>query len=221
VRSAFCAARGWDGDTSSNSSIAARTVRAQMGKVSVIRMRWVKIYDLTHFQVNTHIGAFVEFAICSRHADFGASAARPADFRHQHLMEMRALRGVQLSKIATWYRSHSLPTLTFGVLTCFFVIAHDRRRVLHFNVTRHPTSAWVSQQLREAFPYDTAPKYLIHDRDAIFNSEVSETMKAIGMKSVRTSFKSPWQNGIAERFVGCGRRDLLDHVIALNAISSG
>jgi transposase InsO family protein len=110
----------------------------------------------------------------------------------------------------------TVPTLTFGVLYCFFVIAHDRRRVLHFNVTRHPTSAWVSQQLREAFPYDTALKYLIYDRDTIFNFEVMETIKAIGIKSVRTSFKSPWQNGIAERFVGCCRRDLLDHVIVLN-----
>jgi transposase InsO family protein len=110
----------------------------------------------------------------------------------------------------------TVPTLTFGVLTCFFVIAHDRRRVLHFNVTRHPTSAWVSQQLREAFPYDTAPKYLIHDRDAIFNAEVMETMETLGVKSKRTASKSPWQNGIAERFVGCCRRDLLDHVIVLN-----
>jgi transposase InsO family protein len=110
----------------------------------------------------------------------------------------------------------TVPTLTFGVLTCFFVIAHDRRRVLQFNVTRHPTSAWVSQQLREAFPYDTAPKYLIHDRDAIFNAEVVKTMKAIGIKPVRTAFKSPWQNGVAERFVGSCRRDLLDHVIVLN-----
>ena len=110
----------------------------------------------------------------------------------------------------------AVPTLTLGVLTCLFVIAHDRRRVLHFNVTRHPTSAWVSQQLREAFPYDSAPKYLIHDRDTIFNTEVLETMKAIGIKPVRTAFKSPWQNGIAERFVGCCRRDLLDHVIVLN-----
>jgi transposase InsO family protein len=110
----------------------------------------------------------------------------------------------------------TVPTLTFGVLYCFFVIAHDRRRVLHFNVTRHPASAWVSQQLREAFPYDTAPKYLIHGRDAIFNTEVVEILKTIGIKSVRTSFKSPWQNGIAERFVGCCRRDLLDHVIVLN-----
>jgi transposase InsO family protein len=109
-----------------------------------------------------------------------------------------------------------VPTLTFGVLTCFFVIAHDRRRVLHFNVTRHPTSAWVAHQLREAFPYDAAPKYLIHDRDAIFCGEVMEAVKAIGIRPVRPSFKSPWQNGVAERFVGCCRRDLLDHVILLN-----
>jgi len=110
----------------------------------------------------------------------------------------------------------TVPTLTFGVLYCFFVIAHDRRRILHFNVTRHPTSAWVSQQLREAFPYATAYTYLIHDRDASFSSEVIETAKALGVKSIRTSFKSPWQNGVAERFVGNCRRDLLDHVIVLN-----
>lgn len=110
----------------------------------------------------------------------------------------------------------TVPTLTFGVLYCFFVIAHDRRRILHFNVTRHPTGAWVSQQLREAFPYDSAPRYLIHDRDSIFNGEVIETVKMLGAKSVRISFKSPWQNGVAERFVGNCRRDLLDHVIVLN-----
>lgn len=110
----------------------------------------------------------------------------------------------------------TVPTLAFGVLYCFFIVAHDRRRILHFNVTRHPSSAWVSQQLREAFPYDTTQKYLIHDRDAIFNAEVVETMKAIGIKSIRTAFKRPWQNGVAERFVGNCRRDLLDHVIVRN-----
>jgi transposase InsO family protein len=110
----------------------------------------------------------------------------------------------------------TVPTLTFGALYCFFIIAHDRRRVLHFNVTRHPSSVWVSQQLREAFPYDTTQKYLVHDRDAIFNIEVRETIEAIGLKSMRTAFKSPWQNGVAERFVGSCRRDLLDHVIVLN-----
>jgi putative transposase len=110
----------------------------------------------------------------------------------------------------------TVPTLTFGVLYCFFVIAHDRRQILHFNVTKHPTSDWVSQQLREAFPYDKAPKYLIHDRDATFSAEVVETVKVLGVKPIRAAFKSPWQNGIAERFVGCCRRDLLDHVIVLN-----
>jgi transposase InsO family protein len=110
----------------------------------------------------------------------------------------------------------TVPTLAFGVLYCFFVITHDRRRILHFNVTRHPTGAWVSQQLRETFPYDSAPRYLIHDRDAIFSAEVLATAKTLGVKSIRTSFKSPWQNGVAERFVGSCRRDLFDHVIVLN-----
>jgi putative transposase len=110
----------------------------------------------------------------------------------------------------------TVPTLTFGVLYCFFVVAHDRRRVLHFNVTRHPTSAWVSQQLREAFPFDTVPRYLIFDRGANFNHEVVETIESLCIEPKRTSFQSPWQNGVAERFVGNCRRDLFDHVIVLN-----
>jgi transposase InsO family protein len=110
----------------------------------------------------------------------------------------------------------TVPTLTFGALYCFFVISHDRRRIPHFNLTKHPTSDWVSQQLREAFPYDSAPRYLIFDQDATFSAEVGETAKAVGVKPVRTSFKSPWQNGVAGRFVGSCRRDLLDHVIVLN-----
>ena len=110
----------------------------------------------------------------------------------------------------------TVPTLTFGVLYCFFVITHDGRSILYFNVTRHPTGAWVSQQLRQACPYDSAPRYLIHERDAAFNAEVVATAKVLGVNSVRTSFKSPWQNGVAERFVGSCRRDLLDHVIVLN-----
>ena len=110
----------------------------------------------------------------------------------------------------------TVPTLTFGVLHCFFVIAHDRRRILHWEVTRHPTSAWVTQQLREAFPYDSSPKYLIFDRATNFNTEVVETIKTLGIEPKRTSFRSPWQNGVAERWVGNCRRDLLDHVIVLN-----
>jgi len=80
----------------------------------------------------------------------------------------------------------------------------------------HPSSAWVSQQLREAFPEDSAPDYLIFDRAANFNEEVVGTIKSFGTESKRTSFRSPWQNGVAERFVGSCRRDLLDHVIVLN-----
>ncbi len=110
----------------------------------------------------------------------------------------------------------TVPTLTFGVLYCFFVIAHDRRRILHFNVTKHPTSTWVIQQLREAFPYDSAPSYLIIDRGTQFNGEVIDTVKSFGIQPKRTSFRSPWQNGVAERWVGNCRRDLLDHVIVLN-----
>jgi transposase InsO family protein len=111
----------------------------------------------------------------------------------------------------------SVPTFTFGVLYCFFVIAHDRRRILHCIVTKHPNSAWVVQQLREAFPYDSAPGYLIFDRGTNFNAEVIDTVKSFGIEAKRISFRSPWQNGVAERWVGSCRRDLLDHVIVLNA----
>ena len=110
----------------------------------------------------------------------------------------------------------TVPTLTFGTLCCFFVIAHDRRQVLHYNITKHPSSSWVTQQLREAFPYDSSPKYLIFDRATNFNKDVVSTIKALGIEPKRTSFRSPWQNGVAERWVGNCRRDLLDHVIVLN-----
>jgi putative transposase len=110
----------------------------------------------------------------------------------------------------------TVPTITFGVLYCFFVISHDRRRILHVNVTKHPTSAWIIQQLREAFPFEAAHKYLIFDRDRKFGLEVIAAVKATRIIPKRTSFRSPWQNGIAERWVGSCRGDLLDHIVALN-----
>ncbi len=110
----------------------------------------------------------------------------------------------------------TVPTITFSVLHCFFIISHDRRRILHFNVTQHPTSTWIVQQMREVFPYQLAPKFLIFDRDAKFGAEVPRAVRSMAMNPVRTSFRSPWQNGIAERWVGSCRRDLLDHVIAVN-----
>jgi transposase InsO family protein len=110
----------------------------------------------------------------------------------------------------------TVPTVTFQLLYCFFVIEHGRRRVLHVNVTFHPTAEWVVQQLREAFPEAGPYRYVILDRDSKLDAPVITFLKATGLKPKRTSIQSPWQNGIAERWVGSCRRDILDHVIALN-----
>ncbi len=110
----------------------------------------------------------------------------------------------------------TVPTVHLRLLYCFFVIGHARRRVLHFNATFNPTSAWVIQQLREAFPFDSAPGYLIFDRDSTFSAAVVAFVKAIGTKPCRTAFKSPWQNSVAERWIGSCRRELLDHVVVLS-----
>lgn len=110
----------------------------------------------------------------------------------------------------------TVPTLTFSALYCFFIISHDRRRILHCNVTRHPTSTWIAQQLREAFPYDGTPKFLLFDHDAKYGFEVRAAIRVMNITAVRTSIGCPWQNGVAERWVGSCRRELLDHVIALN-----
>jgi len=109
----------------------------------------------------------------------------------------------------------TIPTVTFRVLYCFFVLSHDRRRILHFNVTKHPTSLWIVQQLREAFPFESTPRFLIFERDGKYGVEIPVAVRALKMNPVRTSFESPWQNGLAERWVESCRRDLLDHVIAV------
>ena len=110
----------------------------------------------------------------------------------------------------------TVPTVTFKLLYCFFVIEHGRRKILHFNLTRHPTAEWVIQQLREAFPEATPYRYVILDRDSKFDTDVIAFLKATGLKPKRTSVEAPWQNGIAERWVGSCRREVLDHVIPLN-----
>jgi putative transposase len=110
----------------------------------------------------------------------------------------------------------AVPTITFGMIYCFFVISHGRRHILHFNVTKHPTSLWVVQQLREAFPFGSAPRFLIFDRDGKYGLEVPAAVRSLNMRPVRTSFESPWQNGVAERWAESCRRDLLDHIIAVN-----
>ena len=107
----------------------------------------------------------------------------------------------------------TVPTIRLRVLYVFFVIDHGRRHILHFNATYNPTAQWVVQQLREAFPFDTAPKYLIFDRDSIFNKDVVRFIKSVGTKPSRTAYRSPWQNPVAERWIGTCRREMLGHAV--------
>ncbi len=110
----------------------------------------------------------------------------------------------------------TVPTVTFRNLYVFLVLRLDRRRVVHFNVTEQPHAAWVAQQLRDAFPFDEAPRFLIRDNDGIYGHEVVRCIKALGIEDVPTTPGSPWQNAFVERMIGTIRRELLDHVIVLN-----
>ena len=89
-----------------------------------------------------------------------------------------------------------------------FVVRHDRRRVLHFGVTRHPTTTWVIRQLREAFPFDEAPRYLIFDRDSTFSQAVVAAIRSFGITPSPTAYRSPWQNPVSERWIGSVRREM-------------
>jgi hypothetical protein len=108
-----------------------------------------------------------------------------------------------------------VPTATYRLLFVLVLLAHDRRRIRHVAVTAHPTAAWTAQQLREAFPLDEAPRYLIHDRDHAFDS-LRATAQAMGTDDVRTAPRAPWQNPFVERFIGSARRECFDHVIVFN-----
>jgi len=109
----------------------------------------------------------------------------------------------------------TVPTVTGRILFVFVILLHHRRRLLHFNVTEHPTAAWTAQQLVEAFPHDTAPRWLLRDRDAIYGDAVRRRVAGMGIDEVMTSPASPWQNPYAERVIGSIRRECLDHVIVL------
>ena len=104
----------------------------------------------------------------------------------------------------------------FRLLYVWFMIDHGRRRIIHFDVTANPTAQWVIQQLREACPYDSAPDYLIYDDDSIFSRDVTRAIEHLGTKPKRIAFQSPWQNVIAERWVGSCKREIVDHVIVFN-----
>jgi transposase InsO family protein len=112
-----------------------------------------------------------------------------------------------------------VPTIRFHILYVFLVLAHDRRRILHFNVTAHPTAEWTGQQLREAFPYDQLPRYLLRDRDAIFGDGFREQVRDMGICEVLSAPRSPWQRAYVERVIGSIRRECLDHVIVFHESS--
>ena len=110
----------------------------------------------------------------------------------------------------------AVPTISFHVLYVFIVLSHNRRHILHFNVTAHPTAEWTAQQIVEAFPFDSAPRYVLRDNDQIYGCEFRRQLEVMRIREVRTSFRSPWQNAFVERVRGSIRRECLDHMIVLN-----
>jgi transposase InsO family protein len=109
----------------------------------------------------------------------------------------------------------TVPTATFRVLFVLVILAHDRRRMLHFNVTEHPTAEWTAQQIVEAFPDETALRFLIRDRDQIYGEGFRQRFSATGIEEVITAAHSPWQNAYVERLIGSIRRECLDHMIVM------
>jgi transposase InsO family protein len=112
-----------------------------------------------------------------------------------------------------------VPTIRFQVLYVFLVLAHDRRRILHFGVTAHRTAEWTAPPLREAFPWDSAPRFLLRDRDRIFDSGFTEQVEELGIQEVLRAPGVPQPRSYIERVVGTIRRECLDHVIVFNEAS--
>jgi transposase InsO family protein len=110
----------------------------------------------------------------------------------------------------------TVPTATFRILYVFVILRHDRREIVHFNVTEHPTAQWTAQQIIEAFPFETAPRYLLRDRDCIYGAQFRTRVKSLGIEEVLTAPRSPWQSPYVERLIGSIRRECLNHVIIFN-----
>jgi len=110
----------------------------------------------------------------------------------------------------------TVPTATFRILYVFLVLRHDRRRVVRFNTTEHPTAQWTAQQMIEAFPWDSAPRYLLRDRDNVYSDIFRRRVHSLGIREVITAPRSPWQNPYIERLIGSIRRECLNHVIIFN-----
>ena len=109
-----------------------------------------------------------------------------------------------------------VPTIRFRLLFVFVILSHARRQVVHFSVTSNPTAEWTAQQIVEAFPWNTAPRYLLRDRDSIYGDRFRQRVKSMGIQEVLTAYQSPWQNPYVERLHGSIRRECLDHVIVFN-----
>ncbi len=109
-----------------------------------------------------------------------------------------------------------VPTLTFRLLFGFLILRHHRRELVHVNVTDHPTAAWTAHQLVESFPEETAPTYLLRDRDAIYGDAFARRVEGLGIREILIAPRAPWQNPFAERVIGSIRRECLDNVIVLN-----
>jgi transposase InsO family protein len=110
-----------------------------------------------------------------------------------------------------------VPTIAFGQLFAFLVLGHERRRLVWFAVTHNPTAEWLGRQITKAFPWETAPKYLVRDKDRAFGAAFRARVRAMGIRDRPTSFRSPWQNGHVERLIGSIRRECTDHLIVFNA----
>jgi len=110
-----------------------------------------------------------------------------------------------------------VPTVAFKVLFVFIVLAQARRRIVHFNVTEHPTAQWTAHQISEAFPWEAAPRYLLRDRDRVYGLAFKKRVECMGIDEVLTAPRSPWQNPFAERVIGSVRRECLDQVVVINA----
>src|SRR6266699_1911328 len=110
----------------------------------------------------------------------------------------------------------TVPTARLRVLFVLVVLAHHRRRVVHFNVTEHPTAHWTAQQIVDAFPDDSAPAYLLRDRDQVYGEQFRHRVKGMRIEEVLTAPHSPWQNPFVERLIGSVRRECLDHVVVLS-----
>ena len=110
-----------------------------------------------------------------------------------------------------------VPTIAFEQLFAFLVLRLDRRQLLWFAVTRNPTAEWLARQITEAFPWDSAPKYLIRDNDQAFGAAFKARVRAMGIRDRPISLRSPWQNGYVERLIGSIRRECTDHLLVFNA----